>query len=89
MTIELPFIRCSPRLSPKSSWYGDCLPSRLPAGGPPSPGRLPLDKLVSETIGLTREEAFHKAERMSAASSPLMGIELVTTDGIFALDGGE
>ena len=50
----------------KSSWYGDCLPTR------DSPllidlylqGRLPLDKFVSETIGLDDvEEAFHRMER--------------------------
>ena len=50
----------------KSSWYGDCLPSR------DFPmlidlhlqGRLPLDKFVSETIRLEDvEEAFHKMER--------------------------
>jgi S-(hydroxymethyl)mycothiol dehydrogenase len=50
----------------KSSWYGDCLPSR------DFPmlidlyrqGRLDLDGFVSETIGLEDvEEAFHKMER--------------------------
>jgi S-(hydroxymethyl)mycothiol dehydrogenase len=50
----------------KSSWYGDCLPSR------DFPmlidlhlqGRLPLDKFVTETIGLGEvEEAFHRMER--------------------------
>jgi S-(hydroxymethyl)mycothiol dehydrogenase len=50
----------------KSSWYGDCLPTR------DFPmlidlhlqGRLPLDLFVSETIGLADvEEAFHKMER--------------------------
>ncbi|HJZ04117.1 MAG TPA: zinc-binding dehydrogenase, partial [Streptosporangiaceae bacterium] len=50
----------------KSSWYGDCLPSRdfpmlvdLHLSG-----RLPLDKFVSETIGLDQvEEAFAKMGR--------------------------
>ena len=50
----------------KSSWYGDCLPSRdfpmlvdLHLAG-----RLPLDKFVSETIALDQiEEAFAKMER--------------------------
>lgn len=50
----------------KSSWYGDCLPSRdfpmlvdLHLSG-----RLPLDKFVSETIGLDQvEEAFAKMSR--------------------------
>ncbi len=50
----------------KSSWYGDCLPSR------DFPmlidlflqGRFPLDKFVSETITLDDvESAFHKMER--------------------------
>jgi S-(hydroxymethyl)mycothiol dehydrogenase len=50
----------------KSSWYGDCLPTR------DFPmlidlhleGRLPLEKFVSETIALGEvEEAFGKMER--------------------------
>ncbi len=50
----------------KPSWYGDCLPGR------DFPllvdlylqGRLPLDRFVSERIGLDQvEEAFHKMER--------------------------
>jgi S-(hydroxymethyl)mycothiol dehydrogenase len=50
----------------KSSWYGDCLPSRA------FPmfidlylqGRLDLDLFVSETIAIDDvEEAFHKMER--------------------------
>ena len=50
----------------KSSWYGDCLPER------DFPllidlwqqGRFPLDKFVSERIGLGDvEEAFHRMER--------------------------
>jgi S-(hydroxymethyl)mycothiol dehydrogenase len=67
MTIELPFIEVFGRGgSLKSSWYGDCLPSR------DFPmlidlylqGRLDLDRFVSETIGLDDvEEAFHKMER--------------------------
>ena len=67
MRIDLPmidFFGRGGRLKP--SWYGDCLPSR------DFPmlidlhlqGRLPLDKFVSETIGLDAvEEAFHKMER--------------------------
>jgi S-(hydroxymethyl)mycothiol dehydrogenase len=50
----------------KSSWYGDCLPSRdFPALiDLHLQGRLPLDLFVSETIGLEDvEEAFHKMER--------------------------
>ena len=67
MTLELPFIDVFGRGgSLKSSWYGDCLPSR------DFPmlidlylqGRLDLDGFVSETIGLDGvEEAFHKMER--------------------------
>jgi len=67
MRIELPMIEVFGRGgSLKSSWYGDCLPSR------DFPmlidlhlqGRLALDRFVSETIGLDEvEEAFHKMER--------------------------
>ena len=65
--LELPFIEVFGRGGAlKSSWYGDCLPSR------DFPmlidlyrqGRLPLDQFVSETIALDDvEEAFHKMER--------------------------
>jgi len=67
MRIELPMIEVFGRGgSLKSSWYGDCLPSR------DFPmlidlhlqGRLALDRFVSETIGLDEvEEAFHKMGR--------------------------
>jgi S-(hydroxymethyl)mycothiol dehydrogenase len=67
MRIELPFIEVFGRGGAlKSSWYGDCLPSR------DFPmlidlyrqGRLDLDRFVSETIGIDGvEEAFHKMER--------------------------
>lgn len=67
MKIELPLIDVFGRGgSLKSSWYGDCLPSR------DFPmlvdlylqGRLNLDGFVSETISLDGvEEAFHKMER--------------------------
>ena len=67
MTITLPLIEVFGRGgSLKSSWYGDCLPTR------DFPlyidlylqGRLDLDGFVSETIGLGDvEEAFHKMER--------------------------
>ena len=67
MTVELPFIEVFGRGgSLKSSWYGDCLPSR---DFPMlidlyQQGRLDLDGFVSETIGLGDvEEAFHKMER--------------------------
>ena len=66
-TLELPFIEVFGRGGAlKSSWYGDCLPSR------DFPmlidlylqGRLDLDRFVSETISIDDvEEAFHKMER--------------------------
>ncbi len=67
MTVELPLIELFGRGgSLKSSWYGDCLPSR------DFPilidhylrGRFDLDAFVSETIGLGDvEEAFAKMQR--------------------------
>ncbi|MCY3579715.1 MAG: S-(hydroxymethyl)mycothiol dehydrogenase [bacterium] len=67
MTLELPFIEVFGRGGAlKSSWYGDCLPSK------DFPmlvdlylqGRLDLDRFVSETIGVKDvEDAFHKMER--------------------------
>ena len=67
MTLELPFIEVFGRGGAlKSSWYGDCLPSK------DFPmlvdlylqGRLDLDRFVSETIGVEDvEDAFHKMER--------------------------
>ncbi len=67
MTLELPMIEVFGRGgSLKSSWYGDCLPSR------DFPmlidlylqGRLNLGRFVSETISIDDvEEAFHKMER--------------------------
>ncbi|MEZ5218149.1 MAG: S-(hydroxymethyl)mycothiol dehydrogenase [Ilumatobacteraceae bacterium] len=67
MEITLPFLDVFGRGgSLKSSWYGDCLPSR------DFPmlidlylqGRLDLDRFVSEKIRLEDvEEAFHKMER--------------------------
>ena len=66
MTIELPLIDVfGSGGATKSSWYGDCLPSR------DFPmlidlhlqGRLPLEKFVTETIRLDDvEEAFHRME---------------------------
>jgi len=55
MTLELPFIDLFSRGGAvKSSWYGDCLPSRdFPTLiSLYRQGRLPLDRFVSETIGL-------------------------------------
>jgi S-(hydroxymethyl)mycothiol dehydrogenase len=67
MTIELPLIDVFGRGgATKSSWYGDCLPSRdFPMlVDLHLQGRLPLDKFVSETISLDDvEEAFHRMER--------------------------
>jgi S-(hydroxymethyl)mycothiol dehydrogenase len=67
MTIELPLLEVFGRGGAlKSSWYGDCLPTR------DFPmlldlylqGRLDLDRFVSETIGIGDvEEAFAKMER--------------------------
>ncbi len=60
MMLELPLIDIFGRGgSLKSSWYGDCLPSR---DFPMlidlfQQGRLPLDKFVSETIGIDDVEA--------------------------------
>ena len=66
-TIELPMIELFGRGGAlKSSWYGDCLPSR------DFPllidlylrGALNLDGFVSETIRIDQvEDAFHKMER--------------------------
>jgi S-(hydroxymethyl)mycothiol dehydrogenase len=64
MRLELPLIDVFGRGgSVKSSWYGDCLPSRdFPMlVDLHLQGRLPLDKFVSETIGLGDvEDAFAK-----------------------------
>ena len=64
MTLQMPLIDFFSRGgSLKSSWYGDCLPER----DFPTlislylQGRLPLEKFVSERIGLDAiEDAFHK-----------------------------
>src|SRR5207247_9846714 len=67
MTVELPLLDVFGRGGAlKSSWYGDCLPSRdFPMlADLHLAGRLPLDKLVSATIGLGDvEEAFAKMGR--------------------------
>ena len=66
MTLELPFLDVFSRGGAlKSSWYGDCLPSR------DFPmlielyrqGRLPLEAFVSETIGIDDVEAAFGAMR--------------------------
>jgi S-(hydroxymethyl)mycothiol dehydrogenase len=76
MTIELPLLEVFGRGGAlKSSWYGDCLPTR------DFPmlidlhlqGRLPLEKFVSETIGLGDvEEAFGRMERGEVLRSVVM-----------------
>jgi S-(hydroxymethyl)mycothiol dehydrogenase len=66
MQLELPLIDVFGRGGAlKSSWYGDCLPSRdFPMlVDLHLDGRLPLEKFVSETIGLDNiEAAFAKME---------------------------
>jgi S-(hydroxymethyl)mycothiol dehydrogenase len=67
MRLELPLLDVFGRGgSLKSSWYGDCLPSRdFPMlVDLHLQGRLPLEKFVSETIALDAvEEAFAKMHR--------------------------
>ncbi|MBE7163145.1 MAG: S-(hydroxymethyl)mycothiol dehydrogenase [Williamsia herbipolensis] len=67
MTLELPMIDVFGRGGAlKSSWYGDCLPSRdFPMLIDMfQQGRFPLDKFVSETIGIDDiEAAFDKMHR--------------------------
>jgi S-(hydroxymethyl)mycothiol dehydrogenase len=64
MSLELPFIDLFSRGGAvKSSWYGDCLPTRdFPTLiSLYRQGRLPLDKFVTETIGIDDvEDAFAK-----------------------------
>ena len=64
MRLEMPLVDFFSRGgSLKSSWYGDCLPERdFPTLiSLYRQGRLPLEKFVSERIGLNQvEEAFHK-----------------------------
>jgi S-(hydroxymethyl)mycothiol dehydrogenase len=64
MTLELPLIDVFSRGGAlKSSWYGDCLPSRdFPVLIDLfQQGRLPLDKFVTEIVGLSDiEAAFEK-----------------------------
>mgnify|MGYP000305322452 FL=1 len=64
MTLEMPLVDFFSRGGAlKSSWYGDCLPERdFPTLiSLYRQGRLPLEKFVSERIGLEQiEEAFHK-----------------------------
>jgi S-(hydroxymethyl)mycothiol dehydrogenase len=76
MRLDLPLIDVFGRGGAlKSSWYGDCLPSR------DFPmlvdlylqGRLPLDRFVSERIGLGDiESAFEKMHRGDVLRSVVM-----------------
>jgi S-(hydroxymethyl)mycothiol dehydrogenase len=76
MQLDLPLLEVFGRGGTlKSSWYGDCLPTR------DFPmlidlylqGRLDLDRFVSETIRLEDvEEAFHKMERGEVLRSVVM-----------------
>ena len=76
MKIELPMLEVFGRGgSLKSSWYGDCLPTRdFPMFiDLHLQGRLDLEGFVSETIGLGDvEEAFHKMERGEVLRSVVM-----------------
>ena len=102
MTLELPLIDFFGRGGAlKSSWYGDCLPSR------DFPmlidlylqGRLPLQDFVSEKIGIGDVEAafekMHKGEVLRSVGHRLrrqgrrmtLRIDHVVTSGIFSLDG--
>ena len=96
MTIELPLIEVFGRGGAlKSSWYGDCLPSR------DFPmlidlylqGRFDLDAFVSETIGLGDVEAafekMHARRRAALGGRLLMAarIEKAVVRGVFSLDG--
>jgi S-(hydroxymethyl)mycothiol dehydrogenase len=76
MKLELPLLDVFGRGGAlKSSWYGDCLPSRdFPMlVDLHLQGRLPLEKFVSETIGLDQvEEAFAKMSRGEVLRSVVM-----------------
>ncbi len=67
MTLEMPLLEFFGRGGAlKSSWYGDCLPSRdFPVLSELFlQGRLPLDKFVSEQIAITDiESAFERMQR--------------------------
>ncbi|RWA18455.1 hypothetical protein MBRU_04360 [Mycolicibacterium brumae DSM 44177] len=73
MTLQMPLIDFFSRGGAlKSSWYGDCLPERdFPTlTSLYLQGRLPLDKFVTERIGLDQvEDAFH---RMHGGGEPVL-----------------
>ena len=97
MTIELPLIEVFGRGGAlKSSWYGDCLPSR------DFPmlidlylqGRFDLDAFVSETIGLDDVEAafekMHHGDVLRVGRGLLKWrprIDKAVVSGVFSLDG--
>ena len=78
----------------KSSWYGDCLPSRdFPVAQSTLDKRLDLDAFVSETIGIDDVEmAFEKMHHGAVLRSVIVlmvaQIERIVTSGQFSLDGG-
>ena len=76
MTLEMPLVDFFSRGgSLKSSWYGDCLPERdFPTLiSLYRQGRLPLEKFVSERIGLDGiEDAFHKMHAGEVLRSVVM-----------------
>ena len=78
MTLEMPLVDFFSRGgSLKSSWYGDCLPERdFPTLiSLYQQGRLPLDRFVSERIGLDGvEEAFHKMHAGSGTDAVLRSV---------------
>ena len=97
MKLEMPLIDFFSRGGAlKSSWYGDCLPER----DFPTlislylQGRLPLEKFVSERIGLDDiEDAFHRmhaGEVLRRGGDEVNGgpIQRIVTHGTFELDGG-
>ena len=86
MKLELPLLDVFGRGGAlKSSWYGDCLPSRdFPMlVDLHLQGRLPLDKFVSETIGLGDvEEAFAKMGRGEVLRSVVSPVNHAATDPV-------
>ncbi len=76
MTFEIPLVEVFGHGGAvKSSWYGDCLPERdFPLLVDLwQQGRFPLEKFVSERIGLDDvEEAFHRMERGEVLRSVVM-----------------
>ena len=79
MRLELPLLDFFARGGAlKSSWYGDCLPSRdFPMlVDLHLQGRLPLDKFVTETIALDQvEDAF---AAMAPRRRPALGRRVLT-----------